>query len=72
MSDKSHIIEEVQEEEEKKGKVPLQIDSNHPFQMKTFWKKLDDYDFSSKCQENIFNINNIVSFFSKHGKKIII
>ena len=67
MSVKSQIIQEY-EEEIKKETPQTQIDISHPFNMKTFWKNINEYQFSNKYKLNPYEISHLISLFSQHGK----
>ncbi len=67
MSVKSQIIQEY-EEEIKKETPQTQIDISHPFNMKTFWKNINEYQFSNKYKLNPYEISHLISLFSQHCK----
>ena len=56
MSVKSQIIQEY-EEEIKKETPQTQIDISHPFNMKTFWKNINEKHFGKTSMNINFLIN---------------
>ena len=67
MSIKSQIIQEF-EEDKKKESPQTQINISHPFNMKKFWKSINEYQFSKKYKLNPYKISHLISLFSQHGK----
>lgn len=68
MSLKSQLIQELTDSETKKETSQKQIDTSHPFNMKIFWKKIDEYDLSNNNKLNPYKTNHLISLFSQHGK----
>ena len=62
MSIKSQIIQEF-EEDKKKESPQTQINTSHPFNMKKFWKSINEYQFSKKlCDLQIPNLILLVYY----------
>ena len=68
MNLKSQLIQELTDSETKKETSQKQIDTSHPFNMKIFWKKIDEYDLSNNNKLNPYKTNHLISLFSQHGK----
>lgn len=68
MSIMDKIAHDLQKKPEKKNKKSTQIDLKNPFDMKMFWKKINEYHFSTNSKINFYEINHLVNLFSQHGK----
>ena len=67
MSVKSQIIQEYKEDK-KKETQQNQINIYQHYNMKTFWKNINEYQFSKKYKLQPYEISHLISLFSQHGK----
>jgi hypothetical protein len=61
----------LSESEEERTHKELDIkDLKLPFDMKTFWKNLNDKFFKAVNEENVHEINHLIHLYSKYGNII--
>jgi hypothetical protein len=64
---KVYVRESPDEEEKKEEKLELKL----PFDMKSFWKNINEKYFRKYDQFNSNEVNHLVHFYSKYGKSHI-
>ncbi len=68
MSIMDKILHVLHKNPEKEDNISFKIDNKVPFDMKLFWKKINEYKFKTDSKPNIYEINHLVTLFSQHGK----
>jgi hypothetical protein len=65
---RENFKDDSDEEDEQIKRKDEKIDLKHPFDMKIFWKNIDDKYFKNLDQFTVNEVNHLVNLFSKYGK----
>jgi hypothetical protein len=67
-SNRENLKDESEGEEEQNKKKEDKADHKLPFDMKIFWKNIDDKYFKNLDQFGVNEVNHLVHLYSKYGK----
>ena len=67
MKGKEHTCSKSDSDEEKPGKDIELKETKVPFDMKSFWKNINEKYFKSVNEINVTDINHLIHYYSKYG-----
>ncbi len=68
---KGNARNEVESGEDRNQKKEERIDIKIPFDMKIFWKNIDEKFFLRSDQTSLNEVNHLVQLYSKYGKCLL-
>jgi hypothetical protein len=67
MNKKENLLDFFDPDDDSKEKKDDKKDMKMPFDMKTFWKKIDEKYFKTLNEFNLTEPNHLIQLFSKYG-----